>query len=109
MSHDFFDLMMDNSFLHQATAPFRPMFCPLIHLASSLARNATIFAMSSGSPNRLNADKDASRSITSFDLPLVNSAVFVGPGDMEFTLIPLAPTSLENTRVNCSTAALVAT
>jgi hypothetical protein len=84
------------------------MFCPVIHFESSSTRNKMIFAMSSGSPIRLKADIEAKRFITSSFFPYLKSSVLTGPGEIEFTVIPLFPTSFANTLVSCSTADLVA-
>ncbi|SFD85431.1 hypothetical protein SAMN05444380_10324 [Thermophagus xiamenensis] len=94
--------------IHYATPPLAPIFCPVIHLASSVAKNTTIFAMSEGKPKRLNALLLASWVMTSSDLPSINRSVAVGPGKTQLTFIPLFPTSLANTLLNCGTAALVA-
>lgn len=64
----------------------------------SLARQSVI---------RSKADIDANRWIVSSVLPSKNKSVLVGPGEVELTVMPRVPTSLANTRVNCSTAALL--
>ena len=81
------------------------MFCPAIHLACSLTRNATTSEMSSGCPSRPKADMSA---------PILlhcgscgNMSVSVNPGETVLAVIPRPPNSLESAFMNCSLAALL--
>ncbi|BBD68970.1 glutaminase [Nostoc commune NIES-4072] len=77
--------------LLETIPPFTRIFCPVIHLASSLARNATTSAISCTSPSLPNAAIWAKRSICSCVLPSRNNSVSVGPGEITLTAIAFAP------------------
>ena len=82
--------------------------CPLTHDASSLQTKQAAFAISSGCASRFAGCKSSKNLICSSVFPVRNISVSAGPGEMVFTLIPLAPRSLESVRDICSTAPLVA-
>ncbi|KAG1242658.1 hypothetical protein G6F65_022903 [Rhizopus arrhizus] len=92
----------------QATPPLARRIWPLTQPLSGPVRNDTTPAMSSGCPSRSSGGIVAKCSISSGLLPFKNSSVATGPGATAFTVIRRPRSSLENTCVKLSTAALLA-
>ena len=79
--------------------PSTRRFCPVIYEASSLDKNITAFASSSGVPNLFSVVRSSSN--------VFSEIVLIVPGDTQFTVIPLSPTSLDEALVKEITAPLV--
>jgi hypothetical protein len=77
-------LLHDPKFLIPQTGKF----WPLIKLAFSEARNATMSAISSGFPNRSNPDDFFIRSKASAGKPFKKPGVSMGPGETQLIWIP---------------------
>ena len=75
------------------------MFCPVIYFDLSDERNTATSAISSGVPIR-SIDKFCIKLFFSSSLILVIISVLIMPGEMEFTRIPLGPSSLDSALVN---------
>src|SRR5213076_3086856 len=76
----------------QKTPPPAPMFCPVIHLAASVARNTATSATSLGSPMLLNGDFPAALSRYRSCI----MSVSVGPGEIALTVMPRPASSQDN-------------
>ena len=92
----------------QARPPLARSTCPLIQPDCGPARKATTAAMSCGSPRRSSGGILANCRTCSSLLPSRNSSVATGPGATALTRMLRPRSSLANTAVKASTAALLA-